>query len=179
MMPLVVAGCATERSITLETPRPSQPQFAVGAASSSKVIETRYEVRGYRDLAAPDVRHEPHAVYRQSRVPVSVADSLETVPRAVFAPASFKPLPASDELTAELATQKRMTADLRAMQSTITEIEQRMQVQYSTLVRQSAEAMKVREQLEAERNRVRQASEPKTRDVQASAADGKTEEVKW
>ena len=117
-------------------------------------------MRDYRDAANPAIRHEAHAVYRRTRVPITASDDLEPVRRTVYAPASYSPLPASDELAAELGTQKKITGDLRVMQVSMSEVEQRMQTQYAMLVRQSAELLKVREQLETERGRIRSATNP-------------------
>jgi hypothetical protein len=149
--------------------------------SATKSVETRYNVRGYREAANPAIRHEAHAVYRRTRVPITVSEDLETVPRTAYAPASYAPLPASAELAAELGTQRTITADLHAMQASIEETEQRVQAQYATLVRQSAETLKLREQLEAERRRVRAAS-PTTTVTPAEppgGTAGSAAPVKW
>jgi hypothetical protein len=107
-------------------------------------------VRSYREAANPSIRHEAHAVYRRTRVPITASETLETVPRTSYPPASVTPLPASAELAAELATQKRSRRSCTP-QTSVAETEQKMQAQYAQLVRQSAEALKLREQLEAER----------------------------
>ena len=172
LMPLLVVGCATQRPIAVQAP----PPVLVAAVAPTKLVETRYDVRGYHEAANPAVRHEAHAVYRRTRVPLAASDELATVPRTAYAPASFAPLPASDELAAELTTQKKITGDLRAMQTSMAETEQRMQTQYAMLVRQSAEALKLREQLEAERGRAR-ATPPAA--VAVVPADAKAAEVKW
>ncbi len=175
LMPLLAVGCATQHPVAVQTPAP----VAIAAVSPTKIVETRYDVRGYRDAASPSIRHEAHAVYRRTHVPVTASDELETVPRASYAPASVVPLPASEELTAELATQRQITGDVRAMQTSIAEMQQRMQAQYALLVRQSTEALKVRDQLAAERSRVR--SVPAVEAVPASpaAATGGNADVKW
>ena len=67
--------------------------------------------------------------------------------------AASRPLLDLAELAAELATQKAITAELHALQSSMAETERRMQDQYAQLVRQSAETSKVRDELEAERRR--------------------------
>jgi len=136
-------------------------------------------VRGYRESASPSIRHEAHAVYRRTRVPVTASDDLETVPRASYPPASAAPLPASEELTAELATQRKITGDVRAMQASMAEIEQKMQAQYAVLVRQSAEAMKVRDQLAMERSRIRPVPSVEAVPATPSAAAGGNADVKW
>jgi len=123
----------------------------VAALSPTKIVETRYEVRGYRDPANPAVRHEPHAVFRRTRVPLTAADESATVPRTSAPPASIAPLPASAELAAELATQREITNTIRAMQASVAETEKQMQEQYALLVRQSAEVLKAHKQIEAGR----------------------------
>lgn len=154
LLPLLGVSCATQRPVAVQTP----PPVVLPAASPTKFVETRYDVRGYRESGSPDVRHEAHAVYRRTQVPENADRNFETVPRSAFAPASAAPLPASEELAAELATQKAITSDMRAMQTKMAETERQMQAQYGQLVRQSGEALKLREQLEAERNRARVAN---------------------
>lgn len=167
----VMAGCANQGRVVLQAP----PAPVVAAALPTKLVETRYEVRGYRDAANPSVRHEAHAVYRRTRVPENLGGDHETAPRTAFAPASIAPLPASDELAAELATQKAITAELYTMRAAMAETERQMQVQYGQLVRQSGEALKLRDQLEATRAgpRVAEAGSP------AAASSEKSAEVKW
>ena len=171
-MPFFAVRCVTPRPVAVQAP----PPVLEAAVSPTKLVETRYDVRGYHEAANPAVRHEAHAVYRRTRVPLAASDELATVPRTAYAPASIAPLPASDELAAELTTQKKITGDLRAMQTSMAETEQRMQTQYAMLVRQSAEALKLREQLEAERGRAR--ATPPTA-VAVAPADAKAAEVKW
>ena len=175
LMPLLAVGCATQRPVAVQSPAP----VAIAAVSPTKIVETRYEVRSYREAASPSLRHEAHAVYRRTRVPVTASDDLETVPRASYPPASVAPLPASEELTAELATQRKITGDVRAMQTSIAEIEQRMQAQYALLVRQSAEALKVRDQLAAERSRVRQVPPVEAMPATPATVPGGNTDVKW
>jgi hypothetical protein len=155
------------------------PPVMIAAVSPTKLVETRYDVRGYREAANPSIRHEAHAVYRRTRVPVTGSDELETVPRASYPPASVTPLPASEELTAELTTQKKITTELRAMQTSMADTNKQMQAQYAVLVRQSAEALKLREQLEAERNRIRSMSTVENPPVAPASAPSGGAEVKW
>lgn len=171
---VLLAGCATNQPVAVVPP----PVALVAAHVPTKAVETRYDVRGYRERANPSIRHEAHAVYRRTIVPANAADDTGTVPRTSYAPASYAPLSGEAEVAAELATQKAITAELRAMQSAMAEAERRMQAQYAQLVRQSAEAAKLRDQLEAERGRLRSAvptaaSEPAA--VKATAAT----EAKW
>lgn len=175
LMPLLAAGCVTQVPIARQTAAPE----LVAAVSPTKLVETRYDVRGYREAANPAIRHEAHAVYRRTRVPVTASESLEAVPRDSYPPASVAPLPASEELTAELATQKKITTELRAVQTLMAETEQRMQAQYALLVRQSAEALKLREQLEAERNRVRAVPTAETAPATPAAVTSGNTEAKW
>ena len=73
----------------------------------------------------------------------------------------------------------RVTEDLRAMQTSMVETGRRLQAQYATLVRESAEAVKVREQLEVDRARMRSAPPAGTAVSPASALAGNPTEVKW
>ena len=171
-MALLVASCATRPANFVRTVNPVQ----IPAVSATKVVETPYELRGYREVADPSVRHEAQTVYRRTRVSIKASNELPMVPRSTYPPASISPLPASAELTAELETQKHITGDLLSMQRSMSAAEQKMQSQYATLVRQSAEAVKVREQLEAERKRERGAAAAPT---PGSANPGASAEVKW
>lgn len=175
LLPLLAAGCATQTPMVVQTPTP----IMIAEVSPTKFVETRYDVRSYREATNPAVRHEAHAVFRRTRVPVAASDSLETGPRTSYAPSSVAPLPASEELTAELATQKKITGELLGMQASMAETEQRMQTQYAQLVRQSAEALKVRDQLEASRSRLRNAPSTETAAAPAAPTPGANPEVKW
>lgn len=156
-----VTGCATHRPVAISSP-PTTPQPVVRAAPATRLVETRYDVRAYRDAEDPNVRHDAHAVYRTTRVPAQIA-SLDTTPRNAAAPISHAPLPANAELSAELAAQRQVTGELRAIQSRMNAIQQQAQSQYGTLVNQTADTLKLRQQLEEERARVREL-EAKLRD---------------
>lgn len=171
---LTLVGCATHRPAAVVAPPPP----ALAAATPTKLVETRYEVRGYREAANPSIRHEAHAIYRQTRVPLNAEASDENVPRNMYPPSSYAPLPAKAELNAELANQKAITAELRAMKASMAETQQRMEAQYAQLVRQSAEAAKVRGELDAERSRLR-ASTPSPQADVAVANGNSVSEVKW
>lgn len=162
----VVGGCATQRSSTrVSLSEPAKP--VVREAPATKVVETRYEVRSYRDADSPGVRHDAHTVYRSTRVPART-DGLDTVPRTTFAPVTYAPLPPSAELTAELTAQREITTELRALQSRMATIEQQAKSQYGSLVEQTAETVKLRSQLETERARM-QELEAKLRERSAAA----------
>ena len=181
LIPLLIIGCATPRPavpppVAVQT---ATPTAAIAARSPTKQVETRYEVRGYRETANSSIRHEAHAVYRRTRVPVAASDDLGTVPRDSYPPVSVSPLPASEELTAELATQKKITAELHAMQESIAETEQSMQTQFALLVRQGAEVLKVKGQLDAERSRLRSVPSVETTPSAPVAAAAGKEEPKW
>ncbi len=159
---MAVAGCAMQRPGARSSAK--APSLAerplVNEAAPTRVVETRYELRSYRDTDNPAVRHEAHAVYRATRVPTRERevrnDTLETVPRAEFAPASYAPLPRSTELAAELVTQKEITERLRTIQAAMAATEKQAQSQYGTLVTETAETMKLRHELEVERARVKE-----------------------
>jgi hypothetical protein len=179
---LCFAGCVATPPAAMPSAKvPTPAPLEVDAVEATKVVETRYEVRAYRDSADPSVRHESHAVFRRTRVPLNAPDRLDTVPRDTFAPASAAPLPANGELDAELAAQRQITAELRAMRDSLAETGEEMQAQYATLVRQSAETVELRERLEKERARL-QHSVPvpaaPTAPTPAGASAG-TPEVKW
>lgn len=173
LVSLVVAGCATRRPVAVVEP----PPVLIEAAAPTKTVETRYDVRGYREAAKPALRHEAHAVWRRSRVPLNFEGELVTVSRTEFAPASYAPLPESDELTAELATQKAITANLRAVQATVVDTERQVQAQYAALVRQGAETLRLREQLETERAQLRGAPTVSAAPAEVPASDPR--EVRW
>jgi hypothetical protein len=149
------------------------------AATPVKFAETRYDVRSYRDAATPSLRHEPHVIYRRTQVASSATNELETVPRASYPPASVAPLPASEEQAAELATQRKISGELRAMQALLEETSQKLQAQYALLVRQSAEALRTRELLEAERNRVRSVPAVEPAPASATVMSTSNPTVKW
>jgi hypothetical protein len=157
----LAGGCATQRQSMPATPV-ATVQPVVRESPATKLVETRYEMRSYRDADSPGVRHEAHAVYRATRVPARIA-ALETEPRTSFAPVSYAPLPPSAELSAELTAQREITAELRAVQARMAAIEQQAKSQYGALAAQTADAVKLRQQLEAERARL-QELESKQRD---------------
>lgn len=88
-------------------------------------------------------------------------------------------MPASEELSAELTTQRKITAELRAMQAALADAEKQMTAQYALLVRQSAETMQLRGQLEDERARVRSALPVETAPAAPAGSTSATQEVKW
>lgn len=173
LVSLVVAGCATRRPVAVVEPPPVQ----IAAAMPTKAVETRYDVRGYREAAHPALRHEPHAVWRRTRVPLNFEGELVTVSRTEFVPASYAPLPENDELAAELSTQKEITASLRAVQAAMADTEKQVQAQYATLVRQSADTLRLREQLDAERAQLRASAPAPAAPTDAPAQN--PNEVRW
>lgn len=179
LLPLLTAGCASQMPVAQKA-----PQLCPGAIAmrlSTKSVETRYDVHAYRDAGDPSVWHEAHAVYRTTRVPITANEELTTASLTTFPPASIAPLPASDELTAELATQKKITTDIRALQTAMADTEQKMRAQFATLVRQSAETIKLREQLETERRRIRtvSANETASTSIAVDPAVNETSKAKW
>lgn len=175
---VLVTGCATERTIAGRASS-AQPLDMMAAVSPTKVVETRYEVRGYRDAENLSFRHEAHAIFRRTRVPSTVEDELSTVPRSVYPMASYAPLSASDELAAEIFTQKAITAELRVIQASVVETERRMQAHYETLVRQSSEVAKLRDQLEAELKVVGTVTAVPGTTAAADGTQGKPADVQW
>ena len=172
--PLLAAGCEMPPTVVQ-----SPPPVMIAAVLPTKLVETRYEVRSYREAANPSLRHEAHAVFRCTRVPLTASDTLETVPRTSYPPSSVTPLPASDELAVELGTQKKITAELRTAQTSVAEIEQKMQAQYAQLVRQSAEALRLREQLEADHQRIQTMVTPESAPAALPVTPATNPAVKW
>ncbi len=146
-----IAGCTTTPPVAQST----VPPLAIEAASATRFVETRYDVRGYREASNPDLRHEPHAVYRRTRVPAAMKEDWDNMPRTTVAPSSIAPLPPSEELAAELRLQRQLSAEVRCLQTALSEAEQKMNAQYARLLKQNAEVVALREQLEAERNRLK------------------------
>jgi hypothetical protein len=159
-LPALLAGCATHSRLARAPVRElAPPVSAMAEPSATRLVETRYELREYHDAADRSVRHDAHAIYRATRVPVrpdGKPDALAIVPRAVYAPASYAPLPASTEMNAELATQKQITSDLRTIQAAMSATQKDAQAKFGELVNQTAETIKLRQELEAERTRVKQ-----------------------
>jgi hypothetical protein len=179
-----VTGCATHRPVANVSPNMETPKPIVREAPAPRVVETRYDVRAYRDAEDSAVRHDAHAVYRTTRV-ASRVESLDTTPRTTFAPATYAPLPATAELSAELAAQRQITTELREIKARMAAIEQQAQSQYGKLVNQTTDSIKLRQQLEDERSRVREL-EAKLRDNAAAskategvAATMATAETRW
>jgi hypothetical protein len=172
---ILMAGCATHRTAKIEPLAPEQP--IVREAAPMHEVETRYELRSYRDADDPSVRHEAHAVYRETLVPDKIT-SLVTVPRSDFAPVTYDPLPPSAELAAEVATQKEITAELRSIQAAMAVMEEQARNQYGTLVDQTADSVKLRHQLEADRARVSEL-EARLRAGDTAAAPVLPSETNW
>jgi hypothetical protein len=149
-----LAGCATKTRIQ-PTSAPTAATPVVREATPTRVVETRYEVRSYHDANDANVRHDAHAVYRSTRVPSRVG-ALDTAPRTAFAPVSHAPLPQSAELAAEVEAQRRLTAELREIKGRMAAIETQAQTQFGSLVNQTADSLKLRQQLLEERTRVRE-----------------------
>lgn len=160
LIPLLLAGCVGNPRAARAPARPEpQATATIPANPATRLVETRYEVRAYHDAADPAVRHDAHAVYRATRVPVrpnGSGDALATVPRETFQPATHVPLPQNAELQAQLATQKQITSELRTIQSAMSATQREAEQKFGELVNQTAETIKLRRELEAERARVRQ-----------------------
>lgn len=149
-----VAGCASQpRSARLR--RASEPgngqPVAIDLHPQVVPVETRYEVRGYYDGTDPSIWHAAHPVYRETLVsraeaaqpPVAAGGPLTT-----FYPATYDPLPPNAELSAELAEQRSITANLRAMQSKMAVLQEQAQNQYQELVTGREDADRLRHELE-------------------------------
>jgi len=174
---LSFTGCTVQTTVP-KRPLP-EPANSVPRTQPTKLVETRYEIREYRDAANPAIRHEAHSIYRKTRVPANVSEAFTTASRTTFPPVSVTPLPPSEELAAEIMTQRKVTAELLALQGALADAEKMMKTQYSGLVRQSAETFKVREQLESERNRLKSLAEPEASPALGTSAATAATEVKW
>jgi hypothetical protein len=139
---LLLSGCAAQ--VVEVKPKP-EPAFALPAATAYEYRETAYEVGTYCDRSNPALRHEAHTVYRRTRIPAKTTGS------ASVTTVSVKPLSESAELGAEISTQKQITEKLREIQASMAEQERQMKEQYALLVRQNAEVLKLRRQLEEAR----------------------------
>lgn len=170
----MLAGCASRHAhvVSISAPAPELP-----VATERKAVETPYAVRGYREAGRPELRHEAHVVFRRTLVRVN-ADATDTVPRTAFAPASYTPLPASVELSAELAKQKAITAEMQDMRAAMAATQTKMQAQYAQLVKQTGEALRLRDRMEAERNQTR-ANAPTAPDGVAATAEPRPTQAKW
>jgi hypothetical protein len=175
LMLILAGGCATHSKVTRPT-LTAAPAMALDAVRSTKVVETRFDVRSYRDAAASNVRHEAHAIFRETRVPLGSAVSA-TEPVSSYPDSQYIPLPPSAELKTEIETQKTITADLRAMQISMADTQRRMQAQYALLLNESAEIEKTRAKIQITNARnIDSANVPR---APSKAAPDSTAEIKW
>jgi hypothetical protein len=154
----LLTGCATHsRSVRA---RPAAP-LGQGVATKDTprpvtVVETRYDIAGYRDSADPAVWHESHAILRATVVPGRSAPSVaESGALTAYVPASYDPLPPSAELAAVLSEQRQITAELRALKAKMFALQGQAQAQYGSLVAETAETDHLRQQLSAEEARLK------------------------
>jgi hypothetical protein len=171
-MGLGVAGCATHSRVAQATLAAKTTSPAMAATiENTQVVGTPYAVRAYRDPNDPAIIHEAHVVLRETRVSRALASEheLDTLPRDAVPAASYAPLPPNAELAAELATQKQITTDLRSIQAKMAATQKQAEAQYGTLVNATADTLQLRQQLEAERARVREL-ESKLNEQQSSAS---------
>ena len=154
-----LSGCTTavmpERTAMPEETAGGQADNASVAtrpAPELGVMVTRYELGSYRYPRSAQGLREV-AVERQTGVPANLVN-VDQIALLSYVPASFDPLPKSVELEAELATQREMTARIRTAHQAMIELEQRARGQLDTLVGQTEETMRLRQELETERARV-------------------------
>lgn len=184
VLPLVLVGCVGQPRATHRPSTPNAAAVAIPERPGTRLVETRYEIGAYHDANDPTVRHERHAIYRATRVPLrpnGAKEELATVPRATFQPASYAPLPVHAELGAELATQKQITTELRSIQAAMSATQREAQEKFGELVNQTAETVRLRRELEAERARV-QRLETSLRERPTAAAPTNAPlaaDVKW
>ena len=181
---LGLAGCATSHPPAASLPAPTSTRVSnLQRATVAQV--TRYELGSYRYPAAANDGTNENAVLRTTRVPVHNATEANS---ETFSPV-YHPLPRSAELKAELAAQRDITEQLRAMKAAVVAAERKVNEQYSALVSQTEEVLKLRKILEADRahvreleSQLRQQLQPATSPAVASNSDPAstaTEGVKW
>jgi hypothetical protein len=184
LLSLLAVGCATQQPVARKLSAPTVTK----SEDDPHVVVTRYELGSYRYPRETSASVEP-AVFRSTRIS-GEATSTGLDARLTHAPASFDPLPASVELSAELSAQRDITDRIRAAQEVIVGLEKQVRAQYGVLVTQTDETMQLRNKLEAERASVRQL-EAELRDQSHSVSDSPSvaqtsvqnsnsgQEVKW
>lgn len=135
----LAAGCASQpRAAKVRPPAiPGGQPVAVDLHPDVVTVETRYEVRGYYDGADPSIWHASHPVYRAtevSRAGAALPPAGEGGPLTTYVPITYDPLPASAELDAQLAAQKEITADLRAVRAKMVALQDQAETQYQQLL---------------------------------------------
>lgn len=138
---LSTAGCVSQTALN-HAPNPTRPGLPLPAvrAADTRTVATPYTVRSYRDPEDPTVLHDGHTVYRLSRVPDAEANQT-ILPRTTMAPATYVPLPPSEELAAELATQRQITAELRQIEARVIEVQQQALTEVGKLTDEKAAAV--------------------------------------
>lgn len=155
----LLAGCATHSPSARV--RPATP-LGRGVPTANTplavtVVETRYDIGGYRDPADPAVWHEPHSILRATVVPGRPPPSgAVSGPLTAYVPASYAPLPPSAELAAVLEEQRQITAELRAMKASMFALQDQAQTQYGKLVAETSATDRLRQELAAEQARLKQ-----------------------
>jgi len=172
ILPALVACAATPKS----EPAQRQAPEPIPAAPEFKVVESRYEVRAYREAGDSNIRHEAHAVFRRTIVPLSAQDRQGVECRTSAPPASVAPLPASEELEAELKSQRAMTQDILVMRASIIETQKKIQAQYALMQQQASEIAKTYEKVKNDKQSTKVA--PSQESPTAEAAAGTSAE-KW
>ena len=155
---LLLAGCT---AVTTEPPLAHQStplSEAVAEASATEVqdrIVTRYEVGAYR--YPREAGSSVAAVVRQTHVPAALGGRPELAGLLQESPSTaYAPLPASEELNAELNAQRAITAQLRALEVAMVSLERESRAQYQVLLRQRDASGALRQELEEERRRLQE-----------------------
>lgn len=193
---LVLGGCATPAPIAtnpIASAAPMVPQPPVRQepsergsqdASAGEHVITRYELGSYR---YPRTSELEGAIFRSTRIS-SQYGAAGGVTRSNYPPASFEPLPPSEELRAELSAQRDITSRIQHAQDTIVRLEKQVREQYDSLVVQTKETVELRQSLEAERGRLQGLQAQLQEQLTASAAsppvaqapvEAPTPEIKW
>lgn len=143
---LATAGCVSQAPLKQTSgQQPAKPPLAF-RQTETRLLATPYTIRGYRDPDDPTVLHDGHTVYRLTRVPDPTAIQ-GILPRTAIHSVTYAPLPASEELAAELATQRQITAELRQIEASMIRTQQQALTEVGKLVNQKAEAVRRQNQI--------------------------------
>lgn len=184
---LAAAGCATQPRAAKVGPAPPAGTDVTGINLHPQMVtvETRYEIAGYYDPADPSIWHAAHAVCRQTEVARAQAEAkppAEIGALTTFVPSSYDPLPPSAQLAAELAGQKEITAELRALKSRMVTLQGQAEAQYAQLVADRQTTDELRQKLQGEwaqaKARISAKGQPGSPPL-ANASPASTPPVNW
>ena len=155
---LFLAGCTAVTTTPPQSRTTDLAEAVVPATPTRDAQErtvTRYELGAYR--YPRETGPSAAAVLRPTRVPVELAHRSQVVSLLqASSSAPYAPLPASEELNAELNAQRAITAQLRALEAAMISLERESRAQYQALLRQRDTSGAVRQELEEERRRLQE-----------------------